>query len=387
MPTSIDDASNELGGLSEKVIKCYTLFSSASASSRRETKDIAVIVDEKLMKIKNRASTILANNCINIQKDFSRIIENRMSLQSTNQSSYTEWLIIFYWCWFICYKISRGTLKEYSIFFEAFSQDHSKLFFTLLEQSNYLTKSLVFDILAQYFFLKNAFNNEAKVLNSIINNVLVGGKMEKFTILCNSCIQNFKQIFNSRIVRKATEYDSLDAIVDEFIDNTYLVNLPNTIKGYTLCNRIVMIKKLSSMAKDYKGINTRVTFTLLTMLHEFGHFLQRFELRSDYLWFEKSSPSIEGIGSTLMKKIFKKEPETINIEATGYILQPKNWNQSRKKFSETFNTLNFYSEERRRAKSPNQRRLKQNMCKRLDVLKLGGCKYSGRLQNREKVNI
>ena len=231
------------------------------------------------------------------------------------------------------------------------------------------------------------FNNETKVLNSIINNVLVGGNIRKFTILCTPCIKIFKQIFNSRIVRKATEYESLEAIVDEYIDNTYLANLPDTIKGYTLCNRIVMIKKLSSMAKDYKGINTRVTFTLLTMLHEFGHFLQRFELRSDYLWFEKSSPSIEGIGSTLMKKIFKKEPETINIEATGYILQPKNWNQSRKKFSETFNTLNFYSEERRRAKSPNQRRLKQNMCKRLDVLKLGGCKYSGRLQNREKVNI
>ena len=177
--------------------------------------------------------------------------------------------------------------------------------------------------------------------------------------------------------------------MDVFIDNTYLVDLPTTINGYTLCNRVVMIKKLSNIVCDYQGINTIVTFTLLTMLREFRHFLQRFRLKDDYSWFEASCKKAEGIaetGTSFIIKVFKKEPKSINIEASRYILKHQNWDQLKKAFSEVFNKINVYSEARQLSNSPNQRMLGHKIRKILDVRKLGGCKYSGRPENRGKVN-
>ena len=49
----------------------------------------------------------------------------------------------------------------------------------------------------------------------------------------------------------------------------------------------------------------------MTMIHEFGQFIMRFNLTSDYAWFEKSSPAIHGVresGSNFIKKIFGYEP-------------------------------------------------------------------------------
>ena len=388
-PSLIDGATNELGGLSEKIIKCYNLYKSLFTSSRSQKKLIGAKIDEKLTKIKSNAATILAKNYIHIKKNFSCILRERVPMQNASQHSYTEWLIIFYWCWFIYYRLSRGTLEKASIFFSAFNSNECQLFFPLMRQVNCLTNNLVFNVLAQYFFLRDAFNHEEKVLKSIHLVLAYSHQMIKFTSLSSSLVDVFKKIFNSKIIQKASECEHLDRIVDEFIDNTYLLDLPATINGYTLCNRVVMIRKLSNIACDYQGINTIVTFTLLTMIHEFGHFLQRFKLKTDYSWFEASCPKVEGIaqaGTSFMITIFKKEPKSINIEASRYILKHQNWEQAKKSFSDDFNKINVYSEARQLSNSPKQRRLGQKIRKILDIRKLGGCKYSGRPENRGKVN-
>ena len=310
-------------------------------------------------------------------------------MQNASQNSYTEWLIIFYWCWFIYYKVSRGTLEKLSIFFGAFNRNQCALFFSLLSQVSSLTKNLAFDVLAHYFFLRDAFTHEEKILKSIHYVLNDSHEMIKFASLSSSLVVVFKKIFNSRILQKASKCEHLDRIVDVFIDNTYLVDLPATINGYTLCNRVVMIKKLSNIVYDYQGMNTIVTFTLLTMLREFRHFLQRFRLKDDYSWFEASCKKAEGIaetGTSFIIKVFKKEPKSINIEASRYILKHQNWDQLKKAFSEVFNKINVYSEARQLSSSPNQRMLGHKIRKILDVRKLGGCKYSGRPENRGKVN-
>ena len=59
-----------------------------------------------------------------------------------------------------------------------------------------------------------------------------------------------------------------------------MVNLPESIKGYILCNRTAVIQKLEdSSLQDEK--DTVIGFTLMTMIHEFGHFGIKFNLKSD----------------------------------------------------------------------------------------------------------
>jgi hypothetical protein len=84
-----------------------------------------------------------------------------------------------------------------------------------------------------------------------------------------------------------------------------------------------------------------------------------------------------------MKKIFNSEPLTINIEATGFILNVKNWKMPKDNFFLQFNSLNTFSGERETSNSILQRRLKQGSFNP-DVRKLRGCRYSGRIQNRGK---
>jgi hypothetical protein len=112
-----------------------------------------------------------------------------------------------------------------------------------------------------------------------------------------------------------------------------------------------MINCLSLDLQKYnKTPNTILGFTLMTMHHEFGHFTQRFDLHKFYQWFEKASPAYEGqqeAGSELMKKIFKKDPTTINKEATEFLFNERNWDCSNDAFASEFNSLNFFSEEGR----------------------------------------
>ena len=123
-------------------------------------------------------------------------------MQNASQNSYTEWLIIFYWCWFIYYKVSRGTLEKLSIFFGAFNRNQCALFFSLLSQVSSLTKNLAFDVLAHYFFLRDAFTHEEKILNSI-HYVLNGShRMIKFTSFSSSLVDVFKKIFTLKYYKR-----------------------------------------------------------------------------------------------------------------------------------------------------------------------------------------
>ena len=137
-------------------------------------------------------------------------------------------------------------------------------------------------------------------------------------------------IFNSAIIKncskKQLKIQTNEEVGNEFIENAYLIELPESIKGYTLCNRTVMIQRLeNSPLQDDQ--DTLIGFTLMTMIYEFGHFIMRINLKSDYAWFEKASPVIHGAkesGSSLIKKIFGYEPLTITPAASRFILDSNN---------------------------------------------------------------
>ena len=189
-------------------------------------------------------------------------------------------------------------------------------------------------------------------------------------------------IFNSAIIKncskKQLKIQTNEEVVNEFIENTYLIELPESIQGYTSCNRTIVIQQLanSSIQDDH---DTLIGFTLMTMIHEFDHFIMKFNLKSDYAWFEKSSPAIHGAkesGSSLVKKIFGYEPLTITPAASRFILDPNNWALNHKLFKEKFKELNPYK--KTFENTSKQRRLRQSAVDSSNSISLIGCKYTYR---------
>ena len=337
---------------------------------------------------KQLAISILENSYINIEQGFSYYLKNRgisardeINIKSKN----IEWVLIFYWCWFILYKVSsEQTLTRHSMFFYYFGENLKETF-RAFSKCNYLIKYLVFDFLSQYFYFKNEFHNEVKICEWITSIIHIN-IIKKFTDEFNSIVENTKIIFNSKIIKHSSKKllkISIDKNgINEFIENTYVISLPEGVQGYTLCNRTVMINLLTDSPISDKR-DTIIGFTLMTMIHEFGHFASRFNLKSDYEWFEKTSPKIHGLkdcGSDFIKEIFGYEPETITPAASRFILNPNNWNVSHRLFEERFKDLNPYKAEYENTSK--QRRLKQLANDNSAYRRLGGCKFSFRRQEK-----
>ena len=299
------------------------------------------------------------------------------AIVKSNNSCYIQWLIIFYWLWFICFKVFQITLDRYQEFFSDFDKLWIKRLFHDILNSDNIVKYLGFDLLMQYFFLVDPFAYELKVIKSL-SNIIEDNETFKFDTHCSNWILNFKTIFNSEIIKTASGLgdNKLQSIADEFLANTYLIEMPETLEGITLCNRIVMINLLSSDSLEYENANTIVGYTIMTMIHEFGHFINRFSLKSDYAWLEKQTPDrnnekIEG-GSDFIEKIFGSEPKTISLQASKYILNINNWAKFSDTFIKEFKKSNPYSEKYEH--NPiKQRRLKQQMTNMADVIELTYC--------------
>ena len=213
------------------------------------------------------------------------------AIVKSNNSCYIQWLIIFYWLWFICFKVFQITLDRYQEFFSDFDKLWIKRLFHDILKSDNIVKYLGFDLLMQYFFFIDPFTDEMKVLMFL---PIAIGRSEavKFETHCSNWILNFKIIFNSELIKTASGLGAikLQSVVDEFLANTHLISIPETLEGITLCYRIVIIKLLSSTSLDYENAITIIGYTLMTMIHELGHFINRFSLKSDYSWLEKQTP-------------------------------------------------------------------------------------------------
>ena len=340
-------------------------------------------------KNKQLALKILGDNYIDIEKSFSYCLTNQTitAQDEINTDKNIEWELIFYWCWFILYKVTEQTLIRYESFFIYFGKDLNKTF-KKFSKCNYLIKYLVFDFLSQYFYFEKVFNNELQLIRNLKFLIIDDNIIVKFTDKFNSIAENTKTIFNSKIIqnssKKLLKIKNNKEVVNEFIENTYVISLPESIKGYTLCNRTVMIQKLedSSIQDEH---DTLFGFTLMTMIHEFAHFGIRFNLKSDYAWFEKASPMIHGSkesGSSFIKEIFGYEPFTITPAASRFISDPINWTLSHKAFKNEFTDLNPYRKEFENTSK--QRRLKQSATDSSNSISLIGCKYSYRRQQEAR---
>ena len=361
--TQIKKAISKLETISKMMNEIYTHIGANSIvkMNKNERESYAEI---HLKPVKALALEVLAINYIHFEEAFAFLNHSMQDTEtpSINSYSHLEWTVIFYWCWFVAFKISRENISRYHLFFFRFPADSIKILFKSLNRATHVIKYLVFDIFCQYFYHERAFNNENDVLRSILT--ILHSNSTKLTTPVYMFVDKFKAIMNSEIIRACLKVSkkTLKAVVKEFINNTYLVDLPESIIGLTLCNRIVVIKELSFMNSDFENENTIIGLILMTMLHELGYFMQRFDLTNYYAWFEKASPLYDGksdAGSALINKIFNCEPKYINIEATRFLLELSNWDLPHETFISQFKKKNTFSKIRERMLSPLQRRLKQ----------------------------
>ena len=179
------------------------------------------------------------------------------------------WLIIFCFCSFISFHINEQTFDRYNFFFKIFSKIGFK------------------------FFIENL-----KVCD------LIRSK-------CN--IQNY------------------DRIVEEYVSNIYLVSLCQSLQGITLCNRKIILKQLYKHPADYSRDYCHWGLTIMTALHEFGHYIGRYTMINSFDWIEYCSPLCKRInqaegGTEFMLKLFINEPLNITNNGAKFILEVANWN-------------------------------------------------------------
>ena len=317
-----------------------------------EKKQREIMFKDNLKNVKALAVEILSENSKKIKLALSFICNQQQidpDVEQITQSSISkdqtiEWLIIFYWSLFLLNNISLDTIGKHNRFFKVFQSEYIIVHFNFICKAKYIRKYLIFDLLTQYFILDKPFTNEKLVFSTLLSTV-TETSVFKFVDHCSKYTKAFQEIFLSSIIGKTIKRfkDIYNDAIIEFINYTYLFELPGSINGITLCNRTVIINMFSEEEKNYEEENVNVGFTLMTMLHELGHYLLRFKLDTDFKWFEKKSPERNGCeegGSSFIKGIFGNEPEWITLSASKFILNVKNWNKKREEFLNEFNKAN-----------------------------------------------
>ena len=232
---------------------------------------------------------------------------------------------------------------------------------------------------------------------------IVDNEIYKLTIFSSSISDKFTKIFQTPIIRaQFTDTDKkFKKMIKEFIENLFIITM-QSIKGLTLCNRKILIKGFSNNAIDYNKNKAYWGFTLMTAIHELGHFSQRFHLAKDKEWFEYSSSKKIKIGSDpnnpaysresgsdLIEAIFGYEPITINEKASELLLDINSWRLPQTELQDKFTELNKFDPltDAQLIKERKVIMLKKEHTKDITVLKLGGCRFAfGRIAELRRLN-
>ena len=198
-------------------------------------------------------------------------------------------------------------------------------------------------LLWQLTFKEKQFNYEDEVIKCLIAGPIESPDQLKIILpdLCKLLSAILKTDIVNDQVSLGIDYKSG---VNEYVSKIYLTSLPDSIQGLTLFNRCVVIKKKCN-ALEFEQEPVLRGFTLMTALHEYGHFAQRFYLTSDIQWLNHASPEykrtkLHEAGTVLMTKIFGYEPVAINIKASEFLFDIKNWKLKLKDFQNQFKKLN-----------------------------------------------
>ena len=194
----------------------------------------------------------------------------------------------------------------------------------------------------QIIILTDQFNQEDEVIKELPH--ILKGAAEPLARVYPEVYELLPTILKTKRVSEHINGGIInDKAIQDFASKVYLVTFPPSLQGLTLFNGYIAIKRRSPpnpsviTGSVYKG------FTLLTALHEYGHFMQRLNLNTSMKWLDHESPRCEKIkkceaGTELITKIFHCEHQVINDHASLYIMDIKNW--GKRTFITSFHTLN-----------------------------------------------
>ena len=127
------------------------------------------------------------------------------------------------------------------------------MFFRGLEQNSFKIKFLAFDILWRFLFLTNQFIHQNEVIDYVVILIIARNSVEvSLQNFSRSHAHLIENILESDIIKslfKQFSDSQYSMMVNEFVSNICLMNLPLSIKGLTLCNRNVVIKILGDLEK------------------------------------------------------------------------------------------------------------------------------------------
>ena len=342
-------------------------------------------VQECLKENKIIAHRLLAINYLKIKESLLLLNATRTETTNIESTEYINWIILFYMCWLVSFKLDIENYCKYSYFFFVFNHDCLEMFFRGLEQNSFKIKFLAFDILWRFLFLTNQFIHQNEVIDYVVILIIARNSVEvSLQNFSRSHAHLIENILESDIIKslfKQFSDSQYSMMVNEFVSNICLMNLPLSIKGLTLCNRNVVIKILGDLEK-YNSEPVFWGFTIMTAIHEFGHFAQMFNKKNDADWFQHQTPrkkryKISEAGSILVNIIFNYEPEEINESASVFIMDLKNWQAPKQVFIKQFEDINIISSEKVVNGKTVSLRLKETKVEQnIKAIKLGGCRFS-----------
>ena len=258
-----------------------------------------------------------------------------------------NWLALFCIIWLFAFKISTDNIIIYRRLFIIFGQQRFLSFFENFQVCDKILMHLIVDLFWQLTIFENQFIEEEEVISFLpylvldTSLLLQGYSPEIYEIL--------PKLFQSALVKAKIENVIInEQIIEEFISKIYLVPFPASLQGLTLFNSYIAIKRKAD-AEKLKNEPIYQGFTLMTILHEFGHFMQRIHLNTNMQWLNNESPEymidpltqigVREAGSEFITKLFGHDVAGINIPASEYIMEINNWNNL-EKFNTEFDELN-----------------------------------------------
>ena len=350
-------------------IKSYDFDSTLFCSIDKTATEIQSIIGEIIRVSKDREYTkIQANNALNANKQRSIVllaqnyseIMGSISLlekdqtfpESQNQEiNHCIWLSLYSFCYFIAYKLVIEDLTRYESLFQMLKGPQLLHYIDELRSCESIQRYLAIDFLWQLTFMKDQFKYEDELIESLIRSPVVYiAEPIRLKIIIPSLFKLLSKILVTDLVNSQVSVGTnCKKVATEFVSNIFLISLPDSIQGITLFHRYVAIKKKCKTTEDFDNEPARKGYTLMIALHEYGHFAQRAHLTSDLQWFNHESPeTIDPVtqkksreaGSVLMTKLFGYDPEAINIQASNFLFNLKNWNLRINKFQRKFQSIN-----------------------------------------------
>ena len=312
-----------------------------------EAKQINREIQNALVQTKTKCLVMFAQSYTEIMQAFICLEKEKTPVESQDiDVDYCIWLILYCIIWFFAYKISLDNITRYASFFESFK---IPIFINHFSRSDRVVKVLIVDIFWQLIFLEDQFASESEVI--LFLNTLVLMRSKQLTILSPDLSALLSEILQTKLVTtQIKEKIDYQTAVPKFLSNIYLTQFPSSLQGITVFNGYVVIKSLSFNDVEFANEPVHRGFTLLTALHEFGHFAQRIRMNTHMQWLNHQTPeyvqrkgankkNLKEAGSILITKIFGYELESLTIPESEYLFDRSNWNRTKKDFQAQFKRL------------------------------------------------